>query len=293
MFVYFLNFLKSGTNGILRVERNERLKTSELFETGGKDQILQSGVGASSSSSFRWTIVFDSTKGIEGSLSGDLPMLVIVGEGITAPWTGGGLQVNVVEVVKGGRKDVIDTYNERGDDQAPGLSKDDPAVKRDLRDAGKTKTSGTSGTAAAVPLLFTIHDLLPYTNYRFRVRAVSETKETGVSVPKVDLSEWSTSSRPMKTKATSRPWLVRPPSSTTGVIMLTGNGRETVNTEDPSFSFGAGRGGKGLEPGVGGSTLSRASMSGNDGLVVITSYVSKSKSGKAGANVVVIIIVSL
>ena len=50
--------------------------------------------------------------------------------------------------------------------------------------------------------------------------------------------------------------------------------RETVNTADPSFSYGAGRGGKGLQPAVGGlSTLSRAAMSGNHGMVVITCYV--------------------
>jgi len=257
-----------GSGGILRVDRNVGLQASELFETGGKDQILQGGVGVADANghSYRWTIVFDSTKGDaeQESLAGDLPMLVVVGEGITAPWTGGGLQVNVVEVVKGGRKNVVDSYNERGSDAAQGVAKTDSRVLRDRRNAPQ---NGGGDDENNVPLLeMHVHGLAPYTNYRFRVRAVSTTTETGVSIPKVSLSEWSAQSRPMKTKATPRPWLVRPPSSTTGVIMLTGNGRETVNTQDPSFSFGAGRGGKGLEQVVsGGSTLSRPAMSGSDG----------------------------
>lgn len=198
----------------------EATASSELFETGSKAQILQAGMGASSSSSYRWTVVFDSGS-TGGSLSGDLPLLVVVGEGISAAWTGGGLQVNVVEVVKGGREDVVDTFNEKEE-------------------------------AAAVPLVFTAHGLTPYTKYRFRVRAVST---NGVSTNGVStnggvssFSDWSPPSRPLGTKATVRPWLVRPPSSTTNVILLTGNGRETANTMDPSFSFGAGRGGKGLQP---------------------------------------------
>jgi hypothetical protein len=244
-----------GPGGLLRVERNqgkpvswryriyerwliffffyvlflffyfEATASSELFETGSKAQILQAGMGASSSSSsssYRWTVVFDSAR---GSLSGDLPLLVVVGEGISAAWTGGGLQVNVVEVVKGGREE----------GEGPGLPK--------------------TAAAAAVPLVFTAHGLTPYTKYRFRVRAVST---NGVSTNGVStnggvssfssFSDWSPPSRPLGTKATVRPWLVRPPSSTTNVILLTGNGRETANTMDPSFSFGAGRGGKGLQP---------------------------------------------
>ena len=160
--------------------------------------------------------MFDSAR---GSLSGDLPLLVVVGEGISAAWTGGGLQVNVVEVVKGGREDVVDTFNEKEE-------------------------------AAAVPLVFTAHGLTPYTKYRFRVRAVSTngvSTNGGVSSFS-SFSDWSPPSRPLGTKATVRPWLVRPPSSTNNVLLLTGNGRETVNTMDPSFSFGAGRGGKGLQP---------------------------------------------
>ena len=165
-----------------------------------------------------------------GSLSGDLPLLVVVGEGISAAWTGGGLQVNVVEVVKGGRQNVVGgTFNEKG------------------------------AAAAAVPLVFTAHGLTPYTKYRFRVRAVSTNggvstngvSTNGVStngVSRTSFSDWSPPSRPLGTKATVRPWLVRPPSSTNNVLLLTGNGRETVNTMDPSFSFGAGRGGKGLQP---------------------------------------------
>jgi len=196
-----------------------------LFETGSKAQILQAGMGASSSSSsssYRWTVVFDGGS-TGGSLSGDLPLLVVVGEGISAAWTGGGLQVNVVEVVKGGREDVVGgTFNEKEETAA----------------------------APLVPLVFTAHGLTPYTKYRFRVRAVSTngvSTNGGVSSFS-SFSDWSPPSRPLGTKATVRPWLVRPPSSTNNVLLLTGNGRETVNTMDPSFSFGAGRGGKGLQP---------------------------------------------
>ena len=180
---------------------------------------------SSSSSSYRWTVVFDggSTGGSTGgSLSGDLPLLVVVGEGISAAWTGGGLQVNVVEVVKGGRQNVVGgTFNEKE----------------------------AAAAVPLVPLVFTAHGLTPYTKYRFRVRAVST--NGGVSTNGVStngVSDWSPPSRPLGTKATVRPWLVRPPSSTNNVLLLTGHGRETVNTMDPSFSFGAGRGGKGLQP---------------------------------------------
>jgi hypothetical protein len=161
-------------------------------------------------------------------LSGDLPLLVVVGEGISAAWTGGGLQVNVVEVVKGGRQNVVGgTFNEK-------------------------EEAAAAAAAALVPLVFTAHGLTPYTKYRFRVRAVSTNRgvsTNGVSTNGVSgVSDWSPPSRPLGTKATVRPWLVRPPSSTNNVLLLTGNGRETVNTMDPSFSFGAGRGGKGLQP---------------------------------------------
>jgi hypothetical protein len=262
-----------GMNGLIRVDRNVGLSSSEMFETNSKDEILQAGVGVADAlgNSYRWTVVFDSTK---DHLKGDLPMLFLVGEGISAPWTGGGLQVNVVETVKGGRKDAAKTFNENGVNDAEGLPKTDPAVRQGnlgTRDIGEgfQAVEGMEGVAAAatIPLIFTAHNLKQYTNYRFRVRAIGGDGKGSENT----FSDWSTPSSIMKTKPTVKPWLVRPPSSTTGVIMKTGSGRETVNVMDPMFSFGAARGGMGLEPlAVSGSTLSRAAMSGSHGMVVIT-----------------------
>ena len=279
-----------GLNGILRVERNVGLESSELFETGGRAQVLQSGVGSEGTGGYRWTVVFDSTASggstggsTGGRLSGDLPMLVVIGEGMTASWTGGGRRVNVVETVKGGRRELVQSFNERGEDAPAPLSKDDPLVLgREGRTTSKAhyavENDGDDGDDDGgqhhhAPLSLVVRELKSYTSYRFRVRAVSENFPDGSLTPTVSISPWSAPSRPLRTKATPRPWLVRQPTSTSGVIMLTGNGRETINTADPSFSFGVGRGGRGLEPGVGASTLSRAAKGGSGGLIVITCYI--------------------
>jgi hypothetical protein len=293
-----------GPGGILRVDRNNGLAASELFETGSGNVVQQGGVGVAdvSGNAYRWTVVFDASSAAGARLEGDLPMLMLVGEGISAPWTGGGMQVNVVESVKGGAYysdssnydggkpyGSSDAHPKRsdavfGNERGAGLGYQAAAglAKRSFPDGTTSGANGVDGSdsasllRASPALSLTIHGLESYTGYRFRVRAVAERREygsagtaAGQSKKTVLMSAWSDSSAPVRTRAKARPWLAVPARSTARVILSTGSGRETPNMEDPSFAHGTGRGGKGLQPGSG---IARPAMPGSHGLVVITSY---------------------
>ena len=293
-----------GQGGILRVDRNTGLGASELFETGSANVVQQGGVGVgdAAGNAFRWTVVFDSSSSKESHLEGDLPLLTVVGEGISAPWTGGGMQVTVVESVKGGAHYSESEYYDGGkpyqrSDAQPkngeAFSRNDGRVgagyqassglaRRTYPDGITSGESGVRGSDSTTllrsspDLSLTVNGLEPYTGYRFRVRAVAERRiygsagtAAGQSKKTVIMSDWSESSVPIRTRAKPRPWLAVSPRSTSKVILRAGSGRETSNMEDPSFAYGTGRGGMGLQPGSG---IARPAMSGSNGLVVITSY---------------------